>query len=176
MFLRSKSTTENDAMESTKMETVDGPSIPTGRARRPLGDISNFAPSERAMNPDAKRHAPSHLAPPLPEPSVSESVASMLGSVSVTCPIDDSRAYMRRDADNIDSRDVENPLLCTEVVNEMYENFRRIEKEVQVDSNYMANQTHVNEQMRTILIDWLVSSLKILFSPSVCRRIKLIFY
>lgn len=151
MFLRStKSATENSAPEdNTKME-IDAPQLPATRTRRPLGDISNLAPKLSAG--DAKKMA----VPPLPEPSVADSVQSIASALSVSSSIDDARPYMRRDADNIDSRDIENPLLCTEVVNEMYENFKRIENEIKVDCNYMSNQAHVNEKMRTILIDWLV--------------------
>ena len=159
MFLRStKPETENSAPEDgTKMEEVDMPQqVPTARTRRPLGDISNFTSNGR--NPDAKRPAVgvTSIAPPLPEAAVTDSVQTLGSVLSVSSSIDDARMYMRRDADNIDSRDIDNPLLCTEVVNEMYDNFRRIEIEDQVDCNYMSNQAHVNEKMRTILIDWLV--------------------
>lgn len=153
MFVRStKPVTENSATEDgTKME-VDVPQLPSTRSRRPLGDISNLAPKVPAN--DAKKVT---AAPPLPEPFVTDSIQSLASAHSVSTSIDDSRPYMRRDADNIDSRDLSNPLLCTEVVNEMYESFRRTELEIKVDSNYMSSQVHVNEKMRTILIDWLVS-------------------
>ena len=150
--------TENRAPEDgTKMEEVDIPQLPVTRSRRPLGDISNLAPSGRNNNLDAKRPNISTIAPPLPEPSVTDSIQSVGSSLSVTSSIDDTRPYMRRDSDNIDSRDVDNPLLCTEVVNDMYDNFRRIEMEVKVNPNYMNDQTHINEKMRAILIDWLVN-------------------
>jgi hypothetical protein len=151
MFLRStKPASENG--QSSKMDEVDAPQQPAAR-RRPLGDISNLAPAGRL--PDAKRQA-GHLPPPLPEPSVCDSVQTMGSALSVCSSMDDPRVYMRREADNIDSRDVDNPLLCTEVVNEMYDSFRRIEIEDGVDCAYMTNQAHVNEKMRTILIDWLI--------------------
>lgn len=162
MFLRNKkAAAENPEVEdSSKMEEVDIPQVPAGRSRRPLGDISNFVSNERGTNPDAKRPAVASTSsiPPIPDASVTDSIQSLATALSATSKLaDDSRVYMRRDADNIDIRDIENPLLCTEVVNEMYENFKRIEKEIQVDSNYMSNQPHVNEKMRTILVDWLVS-------------------
>jgi len=59
--------------------------------------------------------------------------------------------------DDIDARDANNPLLCTEYVEALYETFGEQEKEVAVDPNYIAKtQTHVTEKMRTILVDWMV--------------------
>lgn len=153
-MLRSrKQTTENipPVEDGSKMDT-EFPVAPTTRSRRPLGEITNFVTSDRPGDVKKPSFALSSAPPPLPEPSVAESLQSLSSEIAE----DDSRAYMRREADNIDIRDVDNPLLCTEVVNEMYENFRRIELEIRVDGNYMNNQPHVNDKMRTILIDWLI--------------------
>ena len=50
-----------------------------------------------------------------------------------------------------------NPLLATTYVNEMYDNFAVLEKEIQVNSNYMKDvQGHISEKMRAILVDWMV--------------------
>lgn len=46
---------------------------------------------------------------------------------------DDERMYMRREADNIDARDNDNPLLCSTYVNDMYDLFRTTEREFKVD-------------------------------------------
>ena len=70
---------------------------------------------------------------------------------------------MRREADDIDARDAKNQLLCSEYVNEMYDIFRQSEIEFRVNANYMLTQPHINDRMRTILVDWLVE-VKILFS------------
>ena len=67
------------------------------------------------------------------------------------------RDYMQRPADDIDSRDMGNPLLATTYVNEMYDNFAVLEREIQVNSNYMKEtQAHISEKMRAILVDWMV--------------------
>lgn len=66
------------------------------------------------------------------------------------------RPYMDRPSDDIDARDVDNPLLCTEYVNQMYDNFRVMERELALDGQYMAKQSFINEKMRGILCDWLV--------------------
>jgi hypothetical protein len=42
------------------------------------------------------------------------------------------RAYMQRASDDIDARDAGNPLLAVSYVNEMYENFNQLEKELKV--------------------------------------------
>lgn len=68
----------------------------------------------------------------------------------------ETRPYMLRDADDIDTRDLENPLLCSEYIQRMYEYFLEREKEFSINPNYMANQTYITDKMRTILADWLV--------------------
>ena len=69
------------------------------------------------------------------------------------------RAYMLRPSDDIDSRDAGNPLLVSTYVNETYEHFSESERKYQVKGNYMSNQPYINDRMRCILVDWLVSCL-----------------
>ena len=59
-------------------------------------------------------------------------------------------------ADNIDERDAEDPLCVTEYVQDMYQHFRGKEALTSVRPLYMENQPHINERMRSILVDWLV--------------------
>lgn len=58
--------------------------------------------------------------------------------------------------DNIDERDTDDPLCATEYVQDMYSLFRERETSTSVRPLYMENQTHINERMRSILVDWLV--------------------
>mmetsp|Transcript_6694 Transcript_6694/g.14635 ORF Transcript_6694/g.14635 Transcript_6694/m.14635 type:complete len:372 (-) Transcript_6694:523-1638(-) len=58
--------------------------------------------------------------------------------------------------DNIDDRDREDPLCATDYVQEMYTHFRGKEDSTSVRPTYMENQSHINERMRAILVDWLV--------------------
>ena len=58
--------------------------------------------------------------------------------------------------DNIDERDREDPLCATDYVQDMYTFFREREPNTSVRPIYMENQTHINERMRAILVDWLV--------------------
>lgn len=64
--------------------------------------------------------------------------------------------YQFGPADNIDERDAEDPLCATEYVQDMYDHFRAKEAITSVRPLYMENQTHINERMRSILVDWLV--------------------
>jgi len=73
----------------------------------------------------------------------------------------EDRTYMDRPSDDIDARDVDNPLLCTDYVNQMYDNFAVMEKEFALSPDYMSKQSFINEKMRAILCDWLVSDLKL---------------
>lgn len=59
-------------------------------------------------------------------------------------------------ADNIDARDADDPLCVTDYVMEMYEHLRTKEHTTSVRPVYMESQPHINERMRSILVDWLV--------------------
>lgn len=65
-------------------------------------------------------------------------------------------SYQFGPADNIDERDGDDPLCATEYVQDMYHHFRGKEAITSVRPLYMENQTHINERMRSILVDWLV--------------------
>jgi hypothetical protein len=67
-----------------------------------------------------------------------------------------SSSYQFGPADNIDERDAEDPLCVTAYVEDMYEFFRGKEILTSVRPVYMENQAHINERMRSILVDWLV--------------------
>lgn len=58
--------------------------------------------------------------------------------------------------DDIDERDASDPLCATEYVQEMYRNFRVKEQTTSVRPIFMEHQPHINERMRSILVDWLV--------------------
>jgi hypothetical protein len=126
------------------------------RARRALGDITNsFGGAADGQGKEANKKptlaAPSSsIYPPQDTARVDEDETAMRTD-------DNSRPYMKRESDNIDSRDGSNPLLCTAYINDMYELFHTQERQLQVNANYMANQPNVNERMRAILVDWLVS-------------------
>ena len=58
--------------------------------------------------------------------------------------------------DDIDERDKEDPLCVTDYVEDMYTHYRGKELETSVRPTYMEGQPHINERMRSILVDWLV--------------------
>ena len=58
--------------------------------------------------------------------------------------------------DNIDERDTDDPLCATEYVHDMYSLFREKEPTTSVRPVFMESQPHINERMRSILVDWLV--------------------
>lgn len=69
---------------------------------------------------------------------------------------DPTSYQMTGTVDNIDERDSDDPLCTTSYVNDMYVHFREKEVYSSVRPIYMENQTHINERMRSILVDWLV--------------------
>ena len=65
-------------------------------------------------------------------------------------------SYQYGPPDNIDERDAEDPLCVAEYVQDMYDHFRSKETLTSVRPLYMETQTHINQRMRSILVDWLV--------------------
>lgn len=110
--------------------------------RRALGDITNNTAISEEVGDGAKK------------PLVV--IKSTLDKESESKDDLDGRPYMQRASDDIDARDAGNPLLATCYVNEMYDFFNNLEREMKVSPSYMTNQNFINERMRAILIDWLV--------------------
>lgn len=69
---------------------------------------------------------------------------------------DPSSYQITGNSDNIDDRDAEDPLCATAYVADMYAHFREKEAITSVRPTFMESQSHINERMRSILIDWLV--------------------
>ncbi|GAB2282473.1 G2/mitotic-specific cyclin-1 [Dionaea muscipula] len=57
---------------------------------------------------------------------------------------------------DIDGRDTKNPLAVVEYIADLYSNYKRMEGCSSVPSDYMSQQLDINENMRAILIDWLI--------------------
>ena len=117
--------------ESTGESKMDGPisSFFGGKkepvARKALGDITNASGSNVTGGKDVLGKKVLNTI----QPAETDNDAHMV--------MDDERVYMRRDADNIDARDNDNPLLCSTYVNEMYDLFRASENEFKVNAvNY----------------------------------------
>ena len=133
-------------------------------SRRALGDITNNVSglSGDKGNDVSKKsimswfQGPSSFASAPAPAQASTFVVPPAPVVSATDP----REYMQRQADDIDARDAENPLFCPEYVNDMYDIFRQLERQFQVNASYMTNQPHINDKMRTILVDWLVKTIR----------------
>lgn len=71
-------------------------------------------------------------------------------------PVSNPSSYQYGPSDNIDERDAEDPLCVTDYVQDMYHHFRSKETMTSVRPAFMENQPHINERMRSILVDWLV--------------------
>mmetsp|Transcript_29391 Transcript_29391/g.35788 ORF Transcript_29391/g.35788 Transcript_29391/m.35788 type:complete len:390 (+) Transcript_29391:243-1412(+) len=91
------------------------------------------------------------------QPSLSQRVNNYEFSRQTSFRSTSSRSYQHSaPADNIDERDVDDPLCATDYVEDMYDSFRLKETSTAVCPGYMAKQSHINERMRSILVDWLV--------------------
>ena len=72
-------------------------------------------------------------------------------------PVPNPSSYQYNgNSDNIDERDAEDPLCVTSYVQDMYHHFRSKEATTSVRPTFMECQPHINERMRSILVDWLV--------------------
>ncbi|KAJ7966969.1 Cyclin [Quillaja saponaria] len=57
---------------------------------------------------------------------------------------------------DIDNCDIKNPLAVADYIDDLYAYYKKAESSSCVPSNYMAQQSDINEKMRGILIDWLI--------------------
>ena len=57
---------------------------------------------------------------------------------------------------DIDHEDRDDQFACAEIAEEIFRNLRQRETQGMVNPKYMANQSDINEKMRSILIDWLI--------------------
>ncbi|XP_050267881.1 G2/mitotic-specific cyclin-2-like isoform X1 [Quercus robur] len=57
---------------------------------------------------------------------------------------------------DIDSCDKKNSLAVVEYINDLYTNYKKAESSSCASSNYMSQQSDINDRMRGILIDWLI--------------------
>jgi len=148
--------------------------------RRALGDISNINNNTGRQDDGGKENAAKkpvlqqHVQQQQPRVSEItqqqqhvESSHSIMehneNAMMITTEESGLRVYMQRPSDNIDARDAGNPLLVTEYVDPMYDHFRAAELEFLVNPNYMNMQPNINDKMRAILVDWLVSIYHISF-------------
>jgi len=135
----------------SEIKADDSKSLKTGAVttkRRALGDITN------AFADGAKEDVTSKK-PQFNQGASNNQVEAIQENMD-QAQVEDSRVYMNRMCDDVDARDVDNPLLVTCYVNDMYDHFNALEKEFRVSATYMSKQDYVNEKMRTILVDWLV--------------------
>lgn len=60
------------------------------------------------------------------------------------------------DWQDLDEEDSEDPLMCSEYVDEIFTYFYELETRMLPDSQYLYKQRHLKPRMRSILVDWLV--------------------
>ena len=153
MFAKAMSFATRKPAETVENKMDTGKSL-TGDStttRRQFGrDITNSTVNDSLS--DKNTFKPTVLAPPPAVTARAEDI--MIDGMNSTS---DDRSYMERPSDDIDARAVDNPLLGTDYVNQMYDNFALMEKEYALSPDYMSKQSFINEKMRAILCDWLVS-------------------
>jgi cyclin B len=143
-------------MSSETSENVNSKKNSPTSKRRVLGDITNaYAGNDDAKDKGIKKTVFTSVSSSMNTFRNTDNVAIDTAR-SMTTEIDTDRTYMLRPSDDIDARDVDNPLLCTAMVNEMYEHFGQLERKMMINPEYMTTHQYINEKMRTILIDWLV--------------------
>jgi len=162
-MLQSTSSTTADALNPAKNAST----------RRGLRDITNVAASSATSGKVVQKpltnktskptifiaESTADVVPILPPTVKSEPVDQDIGfQQEVTLHMKSSSevvTHIHQGADNIDARD-SNPLMVKHYVQEIYAHLRLKELNA-VSATYMQRQPHINEKMRAILIDWLVS-------------------
>jgi cyclin B len=111
------------------------------------------APVPRARNSDVDMLDP---AVDVHDPSAAVVPMAVAPAPRAAFPVNPTSYQHYGQIDNIDERDAEDPLCATAYVEDMYVHFRSNEEQMSVRPIYMENQSHINERMRSILVDWLV--------------------
>jgi len=93
---------------------------------------------------------------PIQKPNRSNNATSTLSRNGSFTSSNTSNYQHTGQVDNIDERDSNDPLCVTDYVQDLYTHFRDQELKTSVKPIYMEDQTHINERMRSILVDWLV--------------------
>jgi len=71
-------------------------------------------------------------------------------------PVHKSLEKLSREAKDLDSEDLDDPLMVAEYVHEIFDYMRKLEITTLPNPNYMDNQTELEWKMRGILVDWLL--------------------
>mmetsp|Transcript_31500 Transcript_31500/g.36345 ORF Transcript_31500/g.36345 Transcript_31500/m.36345 type:complete len:379 (+) Transcript_31500:327-1463(+) len=170
MYQRNSGNDENNGVKTRRAfrdvtnstNHVENPSVPGHMAKKNAPAVPVLRPSASdKQNGQSRRQqkkenpVPSNPAAPTTRhssrPALSRGLSRSASVVSNTSSYQHSGPI-----DNIDERDSDDPLCVTEYVSEMYQHFRSKERSTSVRPVYMENQRHVNERMRSILVDWLV--------------------
>ncbi|KAK4928831.1 G2/mitotic-specific cyclin [Elasticomyces elasticus] len=67
-----------------------------------------------------------------------------------------SLAELSREAKDLDSEDLDDPLMVAEYVHEIFDYLKELEQATMPNPNYMENQGELEWKMRGILVDWLL--------------------
>lgn len=138
-----------------------------GKTRRALGDVTNSRSNFHGFKPDQgliQKKQQSHANIVHRQPSSQPVEASFASQPFNNVPFQRQASIDTKGSgyqytgrvDNIDERDANDPLCATDYVQDMYQHFRMKESSTSVRPVYMENQPHINERMRSILVDWLV--------------------
>lgn len=87
---------------------------------------------------------------------IEEDVIPRFNAPSALLRADPASYQVTGTVDDIDERDKDDPLCATDYVEDIYAHFRGKEIGTSVRPTYMESQAHINERMRSILVDWLV--------------------
>ena len=127
------------------MDADNDPDTPDAATRLLLRDTSCAAPN----------HSVLQSLTPVHSEEASKSISSTTSLPSLAY---DVRPCMRLRHHDIDSTGADNPVLCTELAEDMHDRLKGSEQENMIDSSYMINQTRINEKHRAILVEWLVGA------------------
>jgi len=130
--------------------TKDKMMVTRGTNRRALGDItsqSNQGMVEKVVaKPRLTRQASRRLSKPIPVLEVEEMEVEAEAKLERIFP---------PGVEDIDSRDGDNPQLCSEYALEMFSYLRKLESRSSVRAGHLQG-CPTNDKMRAVLVDWLV--------------------
>ncbi|KAF2003245.1 A/B/D/E cyclin [Amniculicola lignicola CBS 123094] len=121
-------------------------------------------PSKKPKIPTAavKHEDPEELenvAPPSPamhDLEIPKASSSKTAKAAAPVPSDELEELPEEVWDDLDKEDIDDPLMVSEYVVEIFEYLKELEISTMANANYMDNQNELEWKMRGILVDWLL--------------------
>jgi len=123
--------------------------------RKVLGDITGRVVQENTVGKEVVKKKVGNSVKDVAESVVTVECMDVVESCEEVITVGVKYGILPPGVEDIDSKDDDNPQLCSEYVVETFAYLRALERTALVEEGYLSGQP-TNEKMRSVLVDWLV--------------------